>query len=165
MSLNWWDKSCFKCSETSQRDNKKLIPLNCYGRPKRRISATTSRYLSRPFSPFLCAERVEGRSDQEINFCQQFPEVWLINKCGHGISYSLFKEIETEFALKVINEQTLNWVLNPDECNPAECTFSGAGWIWSLSWSAASRNQEIALKLHALPRLVLAAAKFHPALM
>ena len=106
------------------------------------LPSEITRYLSRPFAPFLCAEREKSRSDQEINFCQQFPEVRLINKCRHGISYSLFKEIETEFALKVINEQTLNRVLNPDECNPpnnphvalilVECTFSGTGWIWSL---------------------------------
>ena len=106
------------------------------------LPSEITRYLSRPFAPFLCAEREKSRSDQEINFCQQFPEVRLINKCRHGISYSLFKEIETEFALKVINKQTLNRVLNPDECNPpnnppvalilVECTFSGTGWIWSL---------------------------------
>ena len=83
------------------------------------------------------AERDKSRSDPEIDFCPQFPEVRLIDKCGNGISYSLFKEVETEFGLKVINEQTLNRVLMPDECNQPnnppvalmeiECTFSGAG--------------------------------------
>ena len=83
------------------------------------------------------AERNKSRSDPEINFCPQFPEVRPIDKCGHGISYNLFKEVETEFGLKVINEQTLNRVLIPDECiqpnNPLVAlmvvgyTFSGAG--------------------------------------
>ena len=84
------------------------------------------------------AERDKSRSDPEINFCPQFPEVRLINKWGHGISYNLFKEVETEFRLKVIYEQTLNHVLIPDECNQpnnpsvalimeVESTYSGAG--------------------------------------
>ena len=75
--------------------------------------------------------------------CNNTEVVRLINKCGHGISYNLIEEIETEFALKVINEQTLNRVLIPDECNQPnnppvalmvadnidnlECTLSGAG--------------------------------------
>jgi hypothetical protein len=76
--------------------------------------------------------------------CNNTEVVKLINRCGHGIGYNLVKEIiETEFALKVINEQTLNRVLIPDECkqfnNPPvalmvadnidnlECTMSGAG--------------------------------------
>ena len=75
--------------------------------------------------------------------CNNTEVVKLINRYGHGISYNLAKEIETEFALKVINEQTLNCVLIPDECkqldNPPvtlmvadnidnlECTMSGAG--------------------------------------
>ena len=56
---------------------------------------------------------------------------------------NLIGEIETEFALKVINEQTLDRVLIPDECNKPdnppvalmvadnidnlECTISGTG--------------------------------------
>ena len=75
--------------------------------------------------------------------CNNTEVVKLINRCGHGIGYNLVEEIETEFALKVINEQTLNRVLIPDECqqinNPPvalmvadnidnlECTLSGAG--------------------------------------
>ena len=67
----------------------------------------------------------------------------LIDKCGREIGYNLIEEIETEFALKIINEQTLNRVLIPDECNKPnnppvtlmvadnidklECTISGAG--------------------------------------
>ena len=69
--------------------------------------------------------------------------VKLINKCGHEIGYNLIEEIEMEIALKVINEQTLNRVRIPDECNKPdnppialmlvenidnlECTISGAG--------------------------------------
>ena len=49
--------------------------------------------------------------------CNNTEVVRLINKCGHGISYNLIEEIETEFALKVINEQTLNRMLISDEYN------------------------------------------------
>ena len=157
MSLNWWDKSCFKCSETSQWEKKThSIELPWPSEEKnlcyKWLTPEIARYLSRPFAPFLCAEgdKIESRSDREINFCQQFPEVRLLNKCGHGISYSLFKEIETEFALKVINEQTLSCVLNADEFDPPNnppvalmvvgCTFSGTGWIWSLPWSKTPRG-------------------------
>ena len=75
--------------------------------------------------------------------CNNTKVVKLINKCGHGIGYNLIEEIETEFALKIVNEQTLNRVLIPDECNKPdnppialmvadsignlECTISGAG--------------------------------------
>ena len=75
--------------------------------------------------------------------CNNTEVVKLINKCGHGISYNLIEEIETEFALKVISEQTLNRVLIPDECNKPdsppvalmvadnidnlECSTSGTG--------------------------------------
>ena len=76
-------------------------------------------------------------------FCNNTEVVTLINKCGHGIGYNLIEEITTEFALKVINEQTLNRMLIPDECNKPdnppvalmvadnidilECTICGAG--------------------------------------
>ena len=73
--------------------------------------------------------------------CNNTEVVKLIKKCGHEIGYNLIEEIETEFALKVINEQALDRVLIPDECdkpdNPPvslmvdihnlECTISGAG--------------------------------------
>ena len=138
-----WDKSRFKCREIShsielpwQSEEKNL----CY----KWLTLEIARYLLRPFAPFQCGKR-------QMNFFQQFLEVRLINKCIHGISYNLwFKEIETEFVLKVINEQTLNHVLIPYPCNQAnnplvalmvvECNFSGAAWIWSLSWSKTSRG-------------------------
>ena len=52
----------------------------------------------------------------------------LINKCGHGISYNLIEEIETEFALKVINEQTLNRLSQTNIINPTfrPSHFSGS---------------------------------------
>ena len=69
--------------------------------------------------------------------------VKLINKCGNGLGYNLIEEIDTEFVLKVINEQTLNRVLIPgisyqpnnppvalmaaDNTDNLECTLSGAG--------------------------------------
>ena len=37
--------------------------------------------------------------------CNNTEVIKLINKCGHGICYNLVEEIETEFALKVIDEQ------------------------------------------------------------
>ena len=77
--------------------------------------------------------------------CNNTEVVKLINKlkCDHRIGYNLIEEIATEFALKVISEQTLNRVFIPDECNKPdnppvalmvadnidnlECTISGAG--------------------------------------
>ena len=75
--------------------------------------------------------------------CNNTEVVKLIVKCGHEIGYNLIEENETEIALKVINEQTLNRVLILDECNKPdnppvalmvadnidnlECTISGAG--------------------------------------
>ena len=155
MLLNWWDKSVLNLAKLLNKKIKKLVPLNCHGHPRRRISATSG-WLPKLLGTFegllqhSYAERDKSRSDPEINFCPQFPEVRLIDKCGHGISYNLFKEVETEFGLKVINEQTLNRVLIPDECiqpnNPlvalmvVEYTFSGAGWIWSFSRSKTRRG-------------------------
>ena len=68
----------------------------------------------------------------------------IINKYGHGLSYDLLEEIETEFALNVINEQTENHVVIPtelregessssvalmiaDNIDNLECTISGSG--------------------------------------
>ena len=48
--------------------------------------------------------------------CNNTEVVKLINRCDHGMGYNLVEEIETEFALKVINEQALNLILIPDEC-------------------------------------------------
>ena len=45
--------------------------------------------------------------------CNNTEVVKLVNKCGHGIGYNLIEEIDTEFALRVINEQTLSRVLIP----------------------------------------------------
>ena len=75
--------------------------------------------------------------------CNNTEAAKLINRCSHGIGYNLVEEIEMAFALKVINEQTLNRILIPDECqqlnNPPvtlmvadnidnlECTMSGVG--------------------------------------
>ena len=75
--------------------------------------------------------------------CNNTEVVKLIITCGHEIGYNLIEEIKTEFALKVINEQTLNRVPILDECNKPdnppvalmvadnidnlECTISGAG--------------------------------------
>ena len=93
--------------------------------------------------------------------CNITEVVKLINKCGHKIGYNLIEEIETEFALKVINEQALNRVLIPDECdkpdNPPvalmvadnihnlECTISGAGtptgWILPLFWNKSTERE------------------------
>lgn len=77
--------------------------------------------------------------------CNNTEVIKLINQCGHGISYNLIEEIETEYALKAINEQALNRVLIPEECactagevpsvalmvadniDNLECTVTGAG--------------------------------------
>lgn len=52
--------------------------------------------------------------------CNNTELVRLINKCGQGIGYNLLEEIETEFALTVINEQSLNCVLIPEELKLSE---------------------------------------------
>ena len=46
--------------------------------------------------------------------CNNVEVVELINNYGHGISYKL-KEIETEHALMVINEQKENKIILPNE--------------------------------------------------
>jgi len=68
----------------------------------------------------------------------------LLNKYGHGISYDLVEEIETDFALNVITEQAENCVAIPsefkegetsspvtlmiaDNIDNLECTSSGTG--------------------------------------
>ena len=45
--------------------------------------------------------------------CNNTEILKLINKFGHGISYDLVEEIETEYALEVINEQRENRVVIP----------------------------------------------------
>ena len=52
--------------------------------------------------------------------CNNTKIVKLINKYGHGISYDLVEEIETEFALKVINEQSENRVVIPADVEQME---------------------------------------------
>ena len=76
--------------------------------------------------------------------CNNTEIVKLINKYGHGVSYHLVEEIETEYALKVINEQRENRVVIPpivtqeetrstvalmvaDNIDNLECTLSGSG--------------------------------------
>ena len=76
--------------------------------------------------------------------CSNTEIVKLINKYGHGVSYDLVEEIETEYALKVINEQRENRVVIPpivtqeetrstvalmvaDNIDNLECTLSGSG--------------------------------------
>ena len=76
--------------------------------------------------------------------CNNTEILKLINKFGHGISYDLVEEIETEYALEVINEQRENRVVIPanvmqeearstvalmvaDNSDNLECTLSGSG--------------------------------------
>ena len=76
--------------------------------------------------------------------CNNIEVVKLINKYGHGVSYDLVEEIETEYALDVINKQRENRVVLPasvtqEECKSTvalmvadnidnlECTLSGSG--------------------------------------
>jgi hypothetical protein len=70
--------------------------------------------------------------------------VKLINKYGHGISYNLIEEIETEYALNIIDKQAENRVVIPtvldttegnspvalmiaDNIDNLEITLSGSG--------------------------------------
>ena len=76
--------------------------------------------------------------------CNNTEILKLINKYGHGISYDLLEEIETESALKVISHQGENRVVIPidleeierstsvgimiaDNIDNLECTLSGSG--------------------------------------
>ena len=76
--------------------------------------------------------------------CNNTEILKLFNKFGHGISYDLVEEIETEYALQVINEQRENRVFIPanvmqeearstvalmvaDNIDNLECTLSGSG--------------------------------------
>ena len=76
--------------------------------------------------------------------CNNVEVVKLINNYGHGISYNLIDEIETEHALMVINEQKENKVILPNEAfqdnesccvglmvadniDNLECTLTGPG--------------------------------------
>jgi hypothetical protein len=49
------------------------------------------------------------------SLCNNTEVIRLINRHGHGISYDLIEEIETEHALKVLNEQKEMRVVIPDE--------------------------------------------------
>ena len=53
--------------------------------------------------------------------------VKIINNYGHGISYDLLEEIETEFALNVINVKTEYRVVIPTELKEGESSFSDRG--------------------------------------
>jgi len=74
--------------------------------------------------------------------CNDIEVVKLVNKYGHGVSYDLVEEIETEYALDVINKQRENRVaasITQEECKSTvalmvadnidnlECTLSGSG--------------------------------------
>ena len=48
------------------------------------------------------------------SLCNNTEVVRLINHYGHGISYSLVEEIETEQALQIISEQKEKQVIAPD---------------------------------------------------
>ena len=76
--------------------------------------------------------------------CNNIEVLKLINKYSHGVSYYLVEEIDTEYALDVINKQQENRVVFPgsvtqEECKSTvtlmvannidnlECTLSGSG--------------------------------------
>ena len=76
--------------------------------------------------------------------CNNTEVIRLINHYGHGNSYSLIEEIETEHALQIISEQKEKRVIIPDNTKSDdgdssvalivadnidnyECTLSGAG--------------------------------------
>ena len=49
------------------------------------------------------------------SLCNNVEVIKLINNYGHGVSYNLIEEIETEHALMVINEQKEKKVIIPEE--------------------------------------------------
>ena len=76
--------------------------------------------------------------------CNNTEIVKLINKHGHGVSYDLVEEIETEYALKVINEPRENRVVIPPFVTQEETKSTVAlmvadsigvytEWVWNIS--------------------------------
>ena len=53
--------------------------------------------------------------------CNNTEVIRIINQYGHGISYSMIEEIETEHALKVINEQKESRVIIPEGITADNC--------------------------------------------
>lgn len=49
------------------------------------------------------------------SLCNNTEVIKLINQYGHGLSYNLIEEIETEHALDILNEQKDKKVLIPEE--------------------------------------------------
>ena len=91
--------------------------------------------------------------------CNNTEIVKLINKYGHGVSYDLVEEIETEYALKVIKEQRENRVVIPpivtqeetrstvvlmvaDNFDNLECTLSGSGTSHRLNSILVTEQKE-----------------------
>ena len=53
--------------------------------------------------------------------CNYTEVIRIINQYGHGISYSMIEEIETELALKVINKQKESRVIIPEGITADNC--------------------------------------------
>ena len=53
--------------------------------------------------------------------CNNTEVIRIINQYGHGISYSMIEEIETEHALKVINKQKESRVIIPEGITADNC--------------------------------------------
>lgn len=49
------------------------------------------------------------------SLCNNTEVIKCINQYGHGIGYNLIEEVETEYALQIINQQTEKRVIIPDE--------------------------------------------------
>ena len=91
--------------------------------------------------------------------CNNTEIVRLMNKYGHGVSYDLVEEVETEYALEVIDEQRENRFVIPasvtqeesrstvtlmvaDNIDNLECTLSGAGTSHRVSSIVVTESNE-----------------------
>ena len=71
-----------------------------------------------------CVSKGRSRTPKSVLFpcvvkslCNKLEVIKIINPFGHGINYNLIREIETEHALMVINQQVDKRVVIPDEEN------------------------------------------------
>ena len=78
------------------------------------------------------------------SLCNNTEVIKIINRYGHGISYDKVEKIETEYALKVIDEQKQNRVIIPEGVTANNC-YSSVALIYLHSGDneGTRTNQEV----------------------